>query len=234
MYTSVSCGQRLTLFLASALCLTFASDVSAEQISSTADGWVGKRGSFFGWSYEADGTGTGLHVEDSYHMVYVVEKRACLQFGLGAIPDTAIITSASLNLYVSSMTAQVQPAALHRATYDGWTEGTLAWPGPGGPHITDFTPSSTGWLAIDLLPGWDAIQQTEDLADDVLSFRIASTDSLERPDSGIPANLVAFASRETSYDPYLEIEYIPEPATSALILLGSVILGIVGVLRSRG
>jgi len=159
-----------------------------------------------------------------------------LKFDLSSIPfDDAVIISAELGIYFYEKNTGgigwIAPeVSLHRVSDDTWTEGGINYnnqPSPGSisyPFVDILQPQQPGYLTWNLLLtnpdpelySWKS-DYPSDLLDNYVSFLIQ------------PAELdknqwAKFWSEENTYQPYLKITYIPEPATVALLGLGALSL----------
>jgi len=166
------------------------------------------------------------------------KRMSYLKFDLSSIPDDAIITSAEFGIYFyerngGGIGGWIAPeVSLHRVSDDTWTEGGINYNNqpailtPGSisdPFVDILQPQQPGYLTWDLLIptspplySWQS-DYSSDLVDNYVSFLIQ------------PAELdknqwAKFWSKENTYQPYLKIEYIPEPATVALLGFGALSL----------
>lgn len=180
-------------------------------------------------------------------------RRSLLQFDLGALPPDAIITAASLQLFLFQVNTAPTDISLHRVT-SPWTAGPSdpasnesaglaaaigdvtwqfsqfdqsVWSTPGGDANAE--PSAT--VAIGTISGFHT-WTSPDLAADVAAWH-ATPDTnrgwLLRDAESTPQTAKRFASADHTdplLHPRLVIEYtpIPEPSTSILLSLGSLIL----------
>ncbi len=178
------------------------------------------------------GTSPTLNVV-SWNTAFFDVKKSYLQFDLGNIPDSATITSATLNLYSvpgSPPFAPYPKAVFAHHLGDSWDESTLTF--YNRPFMMSETTSNWTLAVTDTWNSWDitAWAQSDNRADDdLLTIGLA-----ENGTYGQTGVYFYFASKEypdVNLRPSLVMEVIPEPTTLLLLALGG--LGLV-VRRRRG
>lgn len=180
------------------------------------------------------GTNYGNHVEIITGCDYgswVV--RTYLTFDLSSIPSSEKITGVSLNMYQENgMGYAYQGARIHYIANDSWTEGTITWNnrpdgGSYGDLITyndDYDGTAyRGWSSWDLLSS-GVLDISVDQADGFLSLLLKEQENGDQGHYWWSSEY----DFDTSLRPYLEITTAPIPIPSAIWLLGSGVIGLVG------
>lgn len=212
--------KKLIFLLAFLYLSTF---VSADtiNISSCDDAWVGWT---LNWPqvnkrYYSNGSGVETHSDSYSWSTGSYQYISYVKFDLSSLPDDAVITSASLNLYINSNGSDTSPGIYHAV--DNWEEETVAY---STKPVNDTTIASAGswynianqWVSFNL-SNWS---YQADLSDNYLTVMLYAL--------GNGGNDSRFATKEYSggtYAPYLSIEaVIPEPMTICLLGLGAMIL----------
>jgi len=163
------------------------------------------------------------------------DLRTLMQFDLAGIPDDATITSAQLSLYAQNNYNVGGPRAVRVGGMNVAVTNSMTANTHGSYVNFDFTNwwgelsdiASTGWKTWNLLQtgNWN---YSVDLLDDTLDLYLKHTD-----ESGNVTDHTQFRSTEWDSSPVnppvLVIEYVPIPG--AVWLLGSGLIGIVGIRR---
>lgn len=169
--------------------------------------------------------------------------RSYLKFDLGIIPDNATILNASLNLFYHTSTGLhfSGDISLFHIDEDLWTESSITWNNQpmlnlnNDKQLTSFSKTDLPedrWVQWDIFSG-DKWSYKNDLIDDQLSLLMSLEANLNQTDVWPYSSFLS--SENGGYEPYLTIEYEvrPVPLPGAVWLLGSGLLGFVGVKRKN-
>jgi hypothetical protein len=159
-------------------------------------------------------------------------KRTYLKFDLSQIPDGAEIISARFGIFFSEGNGPggntMDPAAaLYLVEDDTWQEMTVTWdiqPDAVAGYVddtvamTDLGDNYHYWNLLSDLGENSWSSYVDDLEDDILTLMLVTSDEDQN-------NYAKYNSREAAtMQPILEITYIPEPMTIALLGLGGLFL----------
>lgn len=150
------------------------------------------------------------------------DTHSILKFDLSAVPDSATITSATLNMYCRGFCNELVFA--YRMDHDDWSENTATW--------NSYSPYFGDKLQLDARqvtvinydpPYWEewdmsGMDWQNDLDDNVLTVMLTAW--VESTNYYSPANMASKEYRDVSgiaYEPYLRIEYVPEPAMITML-----------------
>ena len=170
-----------------------------------------------------------------------------LKFDLSSIPNTEIITGATLNLYqfLGGGFALIG-TNLFRFANDSWNENTLTWNNQplgftqvGTPNFGTLIASNTNGWDYRGWSTWNLFEESAwipnaDQVDGFLSLQLAETYggtqshnwcSKESDPTNCPASAM--------HQPYLTITTAPVPLPPAVWLFGSGLLGLIGVARRK-
>lgn len=143
------------------------------------------------------------------------EQRSFLKFDVSWLADKTIV-SAKFGIYLNAFSNYSDPSLQLSHIGDGWAENTLTWNNSqtlasGATAIgTDEQVDGLRYYEWDVFPTWNYA----DLTDGFTSYMLTVADESVN-------NYAYFNSSENAASqPYLHIEYVPEPATLALITLG--------------
>ncbi|MFA5291549.1 MAG: DNRLRE domain-containing protein [Phycisphaerae bacterium] len=208
--------KKLLLVLIPVCLLSNLVQATTVNISSCDDAWVGWT---WNWPqvnerYWSDGLGIETHSDNYSWSTGSYQYISYVKFDLSSLQDNAVITSASLNLYVNSNGSDSSPGIYHAD--DNWEEETVVY---STRPINDSTIAAAGswsnianqWVSF-TLSTWS---YQADLSDNYLTVMLYAL--------GNGGNDSRFVTKEYSggnYAPYLSIE-IPEPATIFMLVIGS-------------
>jgi hypothetical protein len=164
------------------------------------------------------------------------EYRTFLKFDISSLPDTSVITAAVMGVYLYNVDVSYDYVAYHVAD-DNAVVSSMSWsnqPAAGStPLDTTTVSSSDTWVTFDLLSNPSLWDYVSDLGDNSVSLRLNN--------NALSSSLIRKADFYSSeyyhpedwnyYDPYLFIDYSEVPLPGAVWLLGSGLIGLVGVRR---
>lgn len=174
------------------------------------------------WDY----SDTVLRVNDSSRMTY-------LQFDLSSIPDDAVITSVTLNLYryAGLGTYEIDVAYVDD---DEWGESNGDAPSNvlGAVLATATgTGGSSKWFTWSLdLSDWNIYEDLLD-DDDTLSLALVLNGSDVATEERAGFHSRTYGGGDSGTNPYLTVEYSPVPIPGTLWLLSSGLLGLLCLKR---
>ena len=194
----------------------------ATSIAPSADAWVMAKSDGTGTEQDTNyGSNIELRVGDSYHPRI---QRSFMKFDLSGIDSGLTITNAKVHVYVASGGSSLD-LGLYAVADDTWTEMGVTWnnqPSFGGLVKYNGGVASPGWVEIDVTA---SVSNTfENVSDDLWSVVFRSANN----EGGGSAREASFRSKEAAgFEPYLEVDTIPEPAALGLmVLVGGMFFGI--------
>ena len=137
------------------------------------------------------------------------EERAAMEFDIGVLPSGAVVTAATLKLMSSDPNAMI---------------GLYGYAGDGAVTWEDLV-VQTWIISFDHHPGLNEVDVTGFVQSLVSSSESYAGFTLREEAAD---HFAIFRSMESAFPPELVIEYVPEPATLALLLLAGLV-----VLRHR-
>ncbi|MDO4562997.1 MAG: DNRLRE domain-containing protein [Clostridia bacterium] len=148
---------------------------------------------------------TILTSSDSGNALTKADRSAFLKFDLSKL-NVGIVSSAALNVYMTSSTnAGARTVSAYR-TSDEWSSETLVW--DNAPDATSdvldentFSNGETGWLSFDVFQNLSAVSNE----DTTVSFRL---------DTDTGANYFSSHFNNEGYHPYLELTFKPFSGSS--------------------
>ena len=171
-----------------------------------------------------------------YNLIYAGDMhphysnyRPYFKFDLSSIPDNHVITSADLQLYCSFVRGAHNYDLQHVAD-DAGVANTIYWSSAvnqsAGTYLGTQYHDITGWQNWDLLAtgNWDF---ATDLTDNYLSVRLIQQNESSHLNEFLQFRTIEWTG--TSYDPRLVIESTVVPLPTTIFLLGSGLLGLVGL-----
>lgn len=156
-------------------------------------------------------------------------QRIFIQFDLSVIPAEAVLTHAEFGIWLNNESDTPKPVMQlwNLNNYDAW-DNTLTWNESlnilGGQTTLDIaqaTDSSDRYYFWNLWAVWD---YAADLGNGKVTFLLTVDPEDE-------FSFAAFnSSRNSENQPYLRVDYVPEPATLTLLAMG---MGGIGVFRKK-
>lgn len=141
---------------------------------------------------------------------FLTLRRSYLRFDLSSIPSNAIVTSASLRLYLKSGNGATVSISLHQVN-GAWTSGGLTW------NNQPAVGSARASLGVGTTPGWRTWSVTTLVQEWVNASTTNYGVSLRGPESYTGDWLRTFDSRQGSNDPQLVITYdLPTPTATPI------------------
>ena len=217
--------QPLSLLAASvAILVSMAGQANAALISlSATDSIAVGNGAFNPYA------GTGLFVGSN--STYGTE-RSYLKFDLSSLPSNRVVTSATLRLYnYYNMTSPLS-VEVYGGTSNSWSASTITWanqPTSGATALaTTPVQARAAWYNWDVTSFVNQNSTGDNLVSLVLK---AQTESATTPYAAF------FRNTYISETPVLDVTYAnatPTPIPAAAWLLGSGLLGLVGIKRRKG
>ena len=146
--------------------------------------------------------------------------RSYIKFQTASLPPLSLVTAVTLNLYQYDAGGFVPWVSICNVSDDSWSQDTLTWnnmPSAGSTINLKDIGFEHQWVSFDLFSNGEWNYQA-DLEDGFASFLIKSDESGDERHN-------FYSSEEEvvgDFRPYLQVWYIPEPATIAMLTLGSI------------
>jgi 2',3'-cyclic-nucleotide 2'-phosphodiesterase (5'-nucleotidase family) len=160
------------------------------------------------------GTSTNLYVESS--AAGYGDERTWVKFDLSSIPSSAVVSSATLQLYNWKSTGEAVPAEAHAGTDDTWTETGITWSTQPAFDAVDVLDTQT--LAAGAINVWYSWNVTSAVQAKLASNKLVSllVKAAVEGSEASPAPSYAFDSKEYgSNAPVLQIATQAEAVTVA-------------------
>lgn len=223
----------LMLFLGAAACTHATADTVTVYLQPTDDVYITNE------TPDAETTNFHYSPEDQkllarHSYIGPSDTHSLLKFSLAGIPDSATVTAATLHVRV--IPTSQESVYMYRMADDAWSEAVVTWANyessfSGGTYLDHQSVDVTGyapatWYAWDLAD-WSA---PGDLIDNSLTLMLTAYS--QSTNYTTPAQMCSKEYTDAGgnhYAPYLEIKYVPEPATMSLLTLG----GLAMLIRRR-
>jgi hypothetical protein len=145
-------------------------------------------------------------------------QRSFLKFDVSSLEGKTLL-SAKFGIYMNAASSYSPPSMQLYHIGDGWSESSITWN-----NSMSLTASASAigndeqmdtyrYYEWDVFPSWDA----SDLTDGYVSYMLTVGQE------GLNNYGYFNSSENAEFQPYLKIEYIPEPASIALLGLGAVL-----------
>jgi len=172
--------------------------------------------------------GTGLFVGSN--STYG-DERSFLKFDLSSLPSNRVVTSATLKLYNYYTMASSLPVEVYGSTNNSWNASTITWGNQ--PTIGATALATTAVQARVTWYSWDVTSfvNQNSTGDNLVSLVLKA-----QTENGNTPYAAFFRNTYISQTPILEVTYAdatPTPIPAAAWLLGSGLMGLLGIKRKR-
>jgi len=175
-------------------------------------------------------TGYGLFVGSQSQTTSYGDMRSYLKFDLSSLPGNRVVTNATLKLYNFYTMATPQQVEVHGGTSNAWTASTITW----GNQPT-FGTTALATTPVQARPTWYSWDVTSFVNQNSTGDNLVSLVLKAQAENG-NTNYAAFYGNYISQTPVLDVTYAnatPTPIPAAAWLLGSGLLGLVGIRRKN-
>ena len=218
--------QPLTILAAVAMLVSMAGQASAALVSLSA---IDTKA--VGNGLPNPYTGTGLFVGSQSQSTSYGDMRSYLKFDLSSLSSNRVVTSATLKLYNYYTMASSLPVEVYGSTNNSWNASTIPWGNQ--PTIGATALATTAVQARVTWYSWDVTSfvNQNSTGDNLVSLVLKA-----QTENGNTPYAAFFRNTYISQTPILEVTYAdatPTPIPAAAWLLGSGLMGLLGIKRKR-
>jgi hypothetical protein len=158
------------------------------------------------------------------------DQRSWLKFDLSSLPGNRVVTSATLNLYNYYNMVNPQQVEVHGGTSNSWTASTITWG-----NQAAFGATALATTPVQARVAWYSWDVTSFVNQNSTGDSLVSLVLKAQAENGNTNYAAFFRNTYISQTPVLTVTYdvTPTPIPAAAWLLGSGLLGLVGIRRKH-